>query len=93
MSLHSESAAIDWEADVTPPKDALVPAQLTTTVPAEVNKLMMGIPTTVTVKGLKLNTSLARDPSVTADRLIVWDWGRFQNPGNRWQVSQPAADS
>lgn len=53
---------------------------------------MLGIPTTVTIKGLELNTSLARDPSVTADRLIVWDWGRFQNPGNRWQVRQPDAD-
>lgn len=60
--------------------------QVTTTVPGVVNKLLLGVPTTVDVQGLQLNTSLARSPAVTPQKLTVWDWGRFQNPDLRWQV-------
>ena len=52
----------------------------------QVNKLLQGIPTTVDVKGLQLNTSLVRDPEVTPNRLIVRDWGRFKNPASVLEV-------
>ena len=41
---------------------------------------VQGIPTTVDVKGLELNTSMVGDPEVTAAQLAVRDWGRFQSP-------------
>ena len=60
---------------------------MTTTIPGIVDGLLAGLPTTVDVKGLQLNVSLATDPSVSADELIIQDWGRFQNPEDRWQVN------
>lgn len=59
-----------------------------TTVPDQINKLLQGVPTTVEVKGLQLNTSLVQDPEVTPDRLIVRDWGRFKNPSSVSEVSK-----
>lgn len=61
--------------------------QVKTTVPDQINVLLQGIPTTVEVKGLQLNTSLVQDPEVTPDRLIVRDWGRFKNPVQVSEVS------
>jgi hypothetical protein len=53
---------------------------VTQKVPQLANSFLQGIPKTVDVKGLELNISLAGDPEVTPDALIVSDWGRFQNP-------------
>lgn len=64
-----------------------VVSQVSTTVPSQINALLDGVPTIVHVKGLDLNTSLARSPKVTPDRLILWDWGRFQNPNHKLQVT------
>jgi hypothetical protein len=61
--------------------------QVETTVPEQMNKLLAGVPTTIEVKGLELNTSLVRDPEVSPDRLIVWDWGRFKNPMGEKEVN------
>lgn len=60
--------------------------QVTTTIPAILDGLLAGVPTVVEVKGLQLNVSLAADPAVSKDRLVVRDWGRFQNPDGRLQV-------
>ena len=54
--------------------------QVTQRVPEVGNTLLAGIPRTLDVKGLELNISLAGDPLVTADALVVRDWGRFQSP-------------
>ncbi len=57
--------------------------QVTQKVPQLANGLLGGIPRTVNVKGLELNISLAGDPLVTPEALVIRDWGRFQNPGGQ----------
>lgn len=52
----------------------------------QINELLQGVPTTVVVKGLQLNTSLVKDPELTPDRLVVWDWGQFKNPVDAKEV-------
>jgi hypothetical protein len=54
--------------------------QVTQRVPEIGNALLAGIPRTLDVKGLELNISLAGDPLVRADSLVIRDWGRFQSP-------------
>ena len=54
--------------------------QVTQEVPELANRFLGGIPRTLDVKGLELNISLAGDPLVAADALVVRDWGRFQSP-------------
>ena len=46
---------------------------------------MQGIPTLIDVKGLQLNASLDGDPAVSAQQLLVRDWGRFQSPSGTWE--------
>lgn len=58
-----------------------VALQVTQKVPQLANGFLAGIPTTIDVKGLELNISLAGDPVVTPEALVIRDWGRFQNPG------------
>ncbi|CAL8464093.1 g3628 [Coccomyxa elongata] len=69
-----------------PIQDAItreVAAQVTQKVPQLANGLLAGIPRTVDVKGLELNISLAGNPLVTPEALVIRDWGRFQNPGGQ----------
>ena len=56
---------------------------MTQKVPQLANGVLAGIPTTINVKGLELNISLAGDPLVTPEALVIRDWGRFQNPGGQ----------
>ncbi|KAK9814626.1 hypothetical protein WJX72_008927 [[Myrmecia] bisecta] len=58
---------------------------ITNQLPKEVNKLLLGVPITVDVKGFQLNTSMAGDPLVSAANLQVSDWGRFQSPAGIWE--------
>ena len=37
------------------------------------------------VKGLPLNVSLAGNPVVTREHLLLRDWGRFQSPLGEWE--------
>lgn len=66
------------------------PWQVESTVPAQINQLLLGVPTTVNVKGLQLNTSLVQDPEITPSRLVIRDWGRFKNPAGVSEVSMPS---
>ena len=63
------------------------PWQVKSTVPNQINQLLLGVPTTVNVKGLQLNTSLVQDPEITPSRLVIRDWGRFKNPAGVSEVS------
>ena len=65
----------------------MVSRQVESTVPGQINQLLLGVPTTVNVKGLQLNTSLVQDPEITPSRLIVRDWGQFKNPAGVSEVS------
>ena len=47
--------------------------------------MLQGVPTLVDVKGLQLNTSMDGDPAVSAQQLLVRDWGRFQSPQGSWE--------
>lgn len=60
-----------------------VDLQVTQKVPQLANGVLAGIPRTIDVKGLELNISLAGDPLVTPEALVIRDWGRFQNPGGQ----------
>ncbi|CAL5226835.1 g9699 [Coccomyxa viridis] len=71
-----------------PIQDAItreVASQVTQKVPMLANNILQGIPTTLDVKGLELNISLAGDPLVTQDALVIRDWGQFQSPGSGWE--------
>ncbi len=63
--------------------------QVTQKVPQLANGFLAGIPKTIDVKGLELNISLAGDPLVTPEALIVRDWGRFQNPNGESSGGPP----
>lgn len=52
--------------------------QITLTLPREVNKLLAGVPTVVSLEGFEFNTSLAGDPIVLPTQITVKDWGRFR---------------
>ncbi|KAK9795589.1 hypothetical protein WJX73_000211 [Symbiochloris irregularis] len=62
-----------------------VQTQVALMLPTMVNQVLAGVPTTVDVKGLQLNTSMQGDPGVTAQQLVVQDWGRFQSPSGAWE--------
>ena len=69
----------------------VVSRQVTATLPTEVNKLLVGVPTIVDLDGFQFNTSLAGDPIVEPDHITIKDWGRFRLPSEECPYQRASA--